>query len=396
MSSFKQQFLLYLKLSSAFRRAVKYLFVVVVFALLAPLLANDQPLMVYDLQGLHFPALRTSAVPQNFDNSIIQLNAPISYSPGVSDFNNSGYIGPFDQQFDSNDKAEQVTKNFFCRHWLGTTLRGCDVLSGLIHGAGISLYVGIMAALLSGVIGIFFGGFAAWHKVSGKKISILHLIVFILFFVFLLNVIFNVNASFILKVMILLLFLGLFVLISKMLKKSTLSNYAISIPIDFVEAQLNVLFSSFPKTLFIIAVGGFIIPGWTGLVFLLAITGWMEISRTARAEFLRIIALNYVDAAKMSGARFVNVLLKHLVPNALPAIITVLVFNVAICMLTEASLSFLGIGIPSDSVTWGTLLAEGRDYYKAWWLVVFPGFMITATIYSLLIVGEAFRDGKID
>lgn len=396
MSSFKEQFQKYYSSRSSFRRAVKFLIVLFVVALLAPLIANDQPLLVYDVQGWHFPALTTSSITQNYEHSILRINAPISYSPGVSDFDNSGYIGPFDSQFTSDESGKQLEKSFFDRHWLGTTLRGCDVFSGLIHGAGISLFVGIFAALLAGLIGVMLGGLAAWHKVSGKKISIWLLFKGLLFFILLWNVIFNVNATVILKSFVIVGVCFLFVWLSHMLRRKSFYQFGMSVPIDFIESQLNVLFSSFPKTLIIIAVGGFIVPGWTGLVVLLALTGWMEISRTARAEFLRIISMNYIDAAKMSGATFGKILVKHLVPNALPALITVMVFNIALCMLTEASLSFLGIGIPSDAVTWGTLLAEGRDYYKAWWLVVFPGLMITSTIYCLLTVGEAFRDSKID
>jgi peptide/nickel transport system permease protein len=396
MSSLSQLFFHKYRQKASFRRSLKFLMVVFVIALLAPFLANDQPLIVYDAGGFHFPALSTSMNQANFDNAILRINAPISYSPGVSDFDNSGYVGPFDKQLSTNINGNQVNKDVFDRHWLGTTLRGCDVFAGLIHGAGISLYVGIFAALLSGFLGIFLGGFSAIYKVQGKKISVVSSILIILWLLMIVNISFNVNAALWLKISILLIVSFAFYFLSKFINKKNILKLYFSIPIDFIESQLNVMFSSFPKTLIIIAVSGFIIPGWTSLVFLLAITGWMEISRTSRAEFLRIMSLDYIDAAKMSGAGFLKVLFKHLLPNALPAIITVFVFNVALCMLTEASLSFLGIGVPADSVTWGTLLAEGRDYYKAWWLVVFPGFMITTTIYCLLTVGEAFRDGKID
>ena len=396
MSSLRRLFLYNYKNKTSFRRSLKFLVIVIVVALLAPFIANEQPLIVYDTTGFHFPAISTSMNVVNYDNAILRINAPISYSPGVSDFDNSGYIGPFEKQITTIANGEQVNKDFLDRHWLGTTLRGCDVLAGLIHGAGISLYVGIFAALLSGLIGVFLGGFTALYKVRGKKISIVSLVFVLIWLIAFLNIVFNVNEALVIKLFVIAgLSFALFSL-SKLINSKAKNLTTISLPIDFIESQLNVLFSSFPKTLLIIAIGGFIVPGWTSLVFLLAITGWMEISRTSRAEFLRIISMNYIDAAKMSGAGFWKVLYKHLLPNALPAIITVLVFNVALCMLTEASLSFLGIGIPGDSVTWGTLLAEGRDYYKAWWLVVFPGFMITATIYSLLTVGEAFRDSKID
>lgn len=396
MSSFSRLFFHNYRHKASFRRSLKFLMVVIVIALLAPFLANDQPLIVYDTGGLHFPALSTSKQRGGFDDAILRINAPISYSPGVSDFDNSGYIGPFDKQLSTNVHGDQVNKDFFDRHWLGTTLRGCDVLAGIIHGAGISLYVGIFAAILSGLLGIFLGGFSAIYKVQGKKISLLSLVLIVLWIIVLSNIFLNVNSSAGLKITVVLIVSILFYFLNKLTGRKNISRLCFSLPIDFIESQMNVLFSSFPKTLIIIAVSGFIIPGWTSLIFLLAITGWMEISRTSRAEFLKIMSMDYIDAAKMSGAGFLQVLFKHLLPNALPAIITVFVFNVALCMLTEASLSFLGIGIPTDSVTWGTLLAEGRDYYKAWWLVVFPGFMITATIYCLLSVGEAFRDSKID
>jgi len=184
--------------------------VVIVIALLAPFLANDQPLIVYDTGGLHFPALSTSMQRGGFDDAILRINAPISYSPGVSDFDNSGYIGPFDKQLSTNSNSNQVNKDFFDRHWLGTTLRGCDVLAGLIHGAGISLYVGIFAAILSGLLGIFLGGFSAIYKVQGKKISLLSLVLIVLWIIVLSNIFLNVNSRAGLKITVVLIVSFLF------------------------------------------------------------------------------------------------------------------------------------------------------------------------------------------
>ncbi|HOS49121.1 MAG TPA: hypothetical protein PLG57_10820, partial [Bacteroidia bacterium] len=287
MSSLNRLFFYKYKNKTSFRRSLKFLVVVIIVALMAPFIANEQPLIVYDTNGFHFPALSTSMNVVNYDNAILRINAPISYSPGVSDFDNSGYIGPFEKQITTNANGEQVNKEFLDRHWLGTTLRGCDVLAGLIHGAGISLYVGIFAALLSGLLGIFLGGFTALYKVRGKKISFISLILVLIWLVAFLNIIFNVNgASFIKLLVIGGLSFALYYL-SKLINSKAQNLATIALPVDFIESQLNVLFSSFPKTLIIITVGGFIIPGWTSLIFLLAITGWMEISRTSRAEFLR-------------------------------------------------------------------------------------------------------------
>ncbi len=127
-------------------------------------------------------------------------------------------------------------------------------------------------------------------------------------------------------------------------------------------------------------------------MIIIGLTTWTEIARFTRAEFLRIRQLEYIQAAESLGYSDLRIMLKHALPNGMaPALITI-AFGIASAILIESGLSFLGIGVPSDTVTWGSLLSAGKQNYNAWWLVVFPGLaiFITVTVYNLL--GEGLRD----
>ncbi|MFM7054526.1 MAG: ABC transporter permease, partial [Bacteroidota bacterium] len=118
-------------------------------------------------------------------------------------------------------------------------------------------------------------------------------------------------------------------------------------------------------------------------ILLIGLTYWTEIARITRSEIMRIRGTDYIASAKSSGASPWRILFKQALPNALPVITVSLVACMASAILTESSLSFLGLGVPVDIVTWGSLLAGAREQFDAWWLVVFPGAMVFLTILSL-------------
>ena len=107
---------------------------------------------------------------------------------------------------------------------------------------------------------------------------------------------------------------------------------------------------------------------------------------------MRIKQLDYIQAAKALGFTGFRIILKHVLANAIAPALVAIAFGIAGAILIESSLSFLNIGVPMETVSWGRLLAEGREQFSAWWLVVFPGvaIFITVTIYNL--IGEGLRD----
>jgi len=128
------------------------------------------------------------------------------------------------------------------------------------------------------------------------------------------------------------------------------------------------------------------------LMVIIGLTFWTGIARLTRAEFLRISNLDYIQAAKSMGFKEFRIIFKHALPNGIAPSLVAIAFGVASAILIESALSFLGIGVPPSTVTWGSLLSAGREQFSAWWLVIFPGLAIflTVTIYNLL--GEGLRD----
>lgn len=391
MNSFYYHFKILYKDSLRFRFSFRFLVCLVLIGLLAPLLASEYPLVVKTKMELYFPLGEVNKMSfKDSTNVEWMVNAPVNFSPGKSDFSNAEFKGPFDDQYVIENGEVRLAK-LHDRHLLGTDLRGTDLLAGLIHGTRISLFIGVVSALLSFVIGIFFGGVAGWYTFSGYRIRCLSLIILVIELLFILNLFLFVDEEILFKLFYLTLFIFLGFLLNYSLKKIPFLNYKIVLPFDSMERQLNLVFSSFPKTMIILIIAAFMNSSWWNLILLISVTGWMEISRMTRGEFIRISTFTYIDAAKTTGASFMRILTRHFLPNILPSLLTVMMFYIAMNILLESSLSFLGIGVPANEVTWGSLLASSRDNFKAWWLVLFPGLMLTFTVNCLMFINEELQ-----
>ena len=146
--------------------------------------------------------------------------------------------------------------------------------------------------------------------------------------------------------------------------------------------------SLFLVFLFIAALG----PGIFNVVLVIILTGWTDIARLVRGEVLSLKQRDFVMAARASGAKPSRVLFKHVLPNALAPVYVSLTFGIAGSILMESGLSFLGLGVQPPTASWGSMLSEGRDsLQEAWWLVVFPGLAILATMLLINQLGEAAR-----
>jgi peptide/nickel transport system permease protein len=363
----------------------------VIVGFLAPILASEFPLVVKTNHSIYFPLGEVNKLSFN-DSSNVEwkINAPIKFSPGKSDFNNAEFKGPFDHQI-FVEKGEIKNAGFSNRHLLGTDLRGADLLSGLIHGAKISLFIGLVSSIISFIIGIFLGGIAGWFTFSGYRFKLSLFIVLIVETLLITNLIFYVDEKYLVKLIFLFLFIFIGWILNFLFSKISFLNRKFNLPIDSIERQLNLVFSSFPKTMIILIVAAFMNSSWWNLILLVSITGWMEISRMTRSEFIRISTFTYIDAAKTSGASFIRILYRHFLPNILPSLLTVMIFYIAMNILLESSLSFLGIGVPANEVTWGSLLSSSRDNFGAWWLILFPGLILTLTINSLMYISEQLQ-----
>ncbi|CAN5514397.1 hypothetical protein BH11BAC2_BH11BAC2_20150 [soil metagenome] len=389
--------------SLSFRIAVRYIVFLFALALLSPIIATRQPLLVKDGDGFHFPALtewgRGNVGLQDFKNwddnpDAFVIHALIPYSPGESDLLNSGYKGPFDEQLTRQSNGTLTGLPIRNWHWLGTDLRGTDVLSGILYGARISLAIGLLSSICGALVGLFLGGISGWLSVTGWYIrrgkfwSTVIVLPFILH-ILLMNHLPGGNF-FWRGLMVLLLFLVGYGM-SKMVESISFFNKTFRLSIDPFITRITELFSTFPKILIVLVFAGFLKPSWLNVVILLTLTGWADMARLVRTEILRVSSFNYLDAARLSGAGTFRILWKHVLPNAVPALAVMFVFSIALNILIESSLSFLGLGVPPGTVTWGTLLASGKEQVSAWWLVLFPGLVLSCSIAALQHIAEGLQ-----
>jgi peptide/nickel transport system permease protein len=217
-------------------------------------------------------------------------------------------------------------------HVLGTDVLGRDELSRLIHGARISLAVGLASAVVSGLAGVLLGLLSGYHR-------------------------------------------------------GTLDNLIMRL----VDLQM-----AFPSLLIALLVLYVLGAGTWKVIFVLAVTRWMVYARVTRAMVLSLREAPYVEAARATGCGTERILSRHILPNLASPLLVLATLEVATMMLSEASLSFLGLGIQPPETSWGLMLAEGRSYITtAWWLVAFPGiaiFLTTLTINLLATWARAITD----
>jgi peptide/nickel transport system permease protein len=213
-------------------------------------------------------------------------------------------------------------------HWLGTDRLGRDVMAGMIHGSRISLSIGFVAVGIALVIGVMLGALAGYF--------------------------------------------GSWV--------------------DLIISRLFEVMLSIPTFFLLITVAAIFRPSIYLTMTIIGLTSWVGIARFTRNEFLKIRNLDYVTSAIALGVSDRKVMFQHILPNALAPVIVSVVLGVAGAILVETSLSFLGIGVPAELVTWGSILQEGSRATFAWWLAVFPGAAIFITVLAYYLVGEGLRE----
>lgn len=214
-------------------------------------------------------------------------------------------------------------------HWLGTDELGRDVLTRAIYGGRVSLYVSLLTVLISLTLGTVIGAVAGFY---GSWVD-------------------NVSMRFV--------------------------DIMLSIPGLFLLILISVVFR----------------PGVTGLAFVIASLSWMGTSRLVRGEFLALKARDFVDAAKVVGARNSRIIFRHILPNATSPIIVSATLALGGVILTEAALSFLALGVQPPTPSWGNMLTNAQQYlYRAPYLIVIPGFFIFVTVLSGNLMGNGLRD----
>jgi len=214
-------------------------------------------------------------------------------------------------------------------HLLGTDEVGRDILSRLIHGARISLLIGVIAVGLSCPLGVLVGLVAGY---AGRRTD--------------------------------------------------------DVLMHITDIQLAI-----PTILLAIAVVAVLGPGLPNVIITLSVTGWTLYARLVRGQTMTVKTRDYVQAARANGAGDTRIVLRHVLPNVFSPVIVVAVFAVANMIVLEATFSFLGLGVEPSVVTWGRMLNGGRLYLNtAWWLTAFPGLAIFVTVLAVNLLGDHLRD----
>lgn len=244
------------------------------------------------------------------------IYAPIAYSPKdyIRDAGNTGLEAPF--------ASEERT------HVFGTEESGSDVLSRMIHASRIALAIGFVATGIALLIGVIIGGLMGYF--SGV--------------------------------------------------------------VDMLGMRLVEMFEAIPVLYLLLTFVAFFGPNIYMMMVIIGITSWPGYARFIRAEFLKLRSMDFVQSAKACGLPLKSILFRHMLPNGLAPVLVAASFGVASAILAEATLSFLGLGLV-DEASWGSILnqaVQAADFY--WWLAFFPGGAIFFTVLAYNLIGESLRD----
>ena len=394
--------------------SLRVVYVIFFVGILADFFANEKPLYCKLNGETYFPIFREYAVdaglakmpPElvNVDwlnaNYDAVLRAPIPYSPLTGDFDNA-YASPV---------KKQDVRSWRFRHFLGTDQLGHDLFSGMIHGTRIAMMVGIVSMGIASLIGILLGSIAGYFGDERLQMSRARLYLNLLFLFFAWFYAFNTRnyiisdaladsfgafcGQMIISLVIFAAIMGIpNLLLTPLFRKSSLFGRRVTIPIDIIISRTIEILNSVPILLLILSICAVVKkPSIMLIMVIIGMTSWTGIASYIRAELLKVRSLEYIEAAQSLGYSEWRIMIRHAIPNSLTSVLITIAFGVASAILTESSLSFLGIGVQADVITWGKLLNEARADVSGWWFAVFPGLAIFITVTVFNLLGEGLTD----
>ena len=232
-------------------------------------------------------------------------------------------------EIDSSTAAQQRLLAPSWDHPFGTDKLGRDVASRVVYGARVSLIVGVLAVAIMVAIGLIMGALAAYYG-------------------------------------------GIW---------------------DALIMRLADVFFAFPYILFAIVLIALLGRGFHNVFIAIGVLGWPSIARVFRSSILSVKENEYVDAARAMGASTRRILVRHIMPNAMAPIIVYATMSVGGAILTEAALSFLGMGVQAPNPSWGLMLSEAAvQIFTSPWLMIYPGIAILTTVLGFVLLGDGLRD----
>ena len=240
------------------------------------------------------------------------------------------FIAPFITSYDPEKQAlSERLLSPSLKHWWGTDQYGRDIFTRCVYGCRVSLSVGIISQLIATIIGYFMGVTAGY--VGGKT---------------------DDAISFVMQV-----------------------------------------FSSFPFLLFAMALMYALGPGITNLYISLGLLSWASTAKLIRGQVMQLKGQEYIQACKVDGGSTLRIILKHLFPNCIPMLIVSITLGIPGAIISEASLSYLGLGVPSPKPSWGSMIAESQDFIRSnTYYSLFPGLCIIVTVMAFNMMGDGLRD----
>jgi peptide/nickel transport system permease protein len=215
------------------------------------------------------------------------------------------------------------------KHMLGTDHLGRDILSRIIYGARISVVVGLMAVFISGILGTLIA------LVSGVA-----------------------------------------------------RGWA-----DTLLMRITDGFLALPYLMVAVTVIAILGAGLWNVILVIALLRWMTYARIIRGEVLSLMQMDYIRLARVAGSSNVRIIFRHVAPNIINTLLVLATLEVGLAIIAEASLSYLGLGIPRPQPSWGTMLAESQEWvFVSWWLPMVPGVAITLLVMSFNLMGDWLRD----
>jgi peptide/nickel transport system permease protein len=212
---------------------------------------------------------------------------------------------------------------------LGTDQLGRDMLAEILAGSRVSVIVGVLTVLIGGLVGLVLGLLAGYF--GGRT--------------------------------------------------------------DALISRIGDIQLAFPSILLAILIAGVLGPSLANIIIALAVTRWVIFARVVRASAISVRGLDYVDSARTLDASHLRILVRYILPSCWASLLVAGTAQIGLAMVAEASLSFLGLGVPVSMASWGSTISNGRDYLSsAWWISTLPGIMLALVVVAVGIVSNAYRD----